>query len=382
LNQLEFAGENTKFLKDVFRKYYFENKNFPYLYSMEKREFGYRKFDSIVVRHLSFKTTGELVAELVRNVPLDVYYSNAYYALPSYPINEKQWEGADLIFDIDIKDLNLPCLHDHTFYICNVCGFVNSEQKLCINCNKGKNNDTSIPCKKCLLAIRKEAIKLLDFLLYDLGVKERYIEIFFSGNAGFHFHVNDPNMRNLDSNSRSNVTDYIIGNGFMSESIGVRRFRNGFTIKLPKSGITTGWRKKVASALGINQKSELKLKHIVEMNGGYEGFRNELNKIAKKNGVPIDAQVTNDIHRVFRLPGSINGKSGLIKAKCNDLESFNPTNDACLLSNSEVEINLKTNLKLNLKNTNFKLESTIEKVPSYVAVYLICKGLATISKSQ
>ena len=64
MNQLENAGENTKFLKDVFRKYYFENKNFPYLYSMEKREFGYRKFDSIVVRHLSFKTMGELVAEL------------------------------------------------------------------------------------------------------------------------------------------------------------------------------------------------------------------------------------------------------------------------------------------------------------------------------
>jgi DNA primase small subunit len=125
LNQLEIVGENTKFLKDVFRKYYFENKNFPYLYSMEKREFGYRKFDSIVVRHLSFKTVGELVAELVRNVPLDVYYSNAYYALPSYPINEKQWEGADLIFDIDIKDLSLPCLHEHTYYICNVCGFVN-----------------------------------------------------------------------------------------------------------------------------------------------------------------------------------------------------------------------------------------------------------------
>jgi len=28
------------------------------------------------------------------------------------------------------------------------------------------------------------------------------------------------------------------------------------------------------------------------------------------------------------------------------------------------------------------LENTIEKVPSYVAAYLICKGLATISKNQ
>lgn len=382
LNQIEYTNENIKFLKDIFRKYYFENKYFPYLYSIEKREFGYRKFDSLVVRHLSFKNIGELEAELVRNVPLDVYYSNAYYGFPSNPISEKQWEGADLIFDIDIKDLNIPCFHEHTYYICNLCGFVNSEQKLCNNCNKGKTYDISIPCKRCFTAIKKEAAKLLEFLRYDLGIEEKFIEIFFSGNAGFHFHVNDPSMRNLDSNSRSNVTDYIIGNGFMCESIGVRKYRNGFMIKLPKSGIMNGWRKKIASSLGINQKSELKLKHLVEASGGYDGFRNEINRITKKLGVHIDSQVTNDIHRVFRLPGSINGKSGLTKTKCDDLESFNPNNDACMLGDSEVYINLKTKLKINLKNNNFKLDNVLEKVPSYVAVYLVCKGLATISKNQ
>jgi DNA primase small subunit len=382
LYQIEYTNENIKFLKDIFRKYYFENKYFPYLYSIEKREFGYRKFDSLVVRHLSFKNIGELEAELVRNVPLDVYYSNAYYGFPSNPISEKQWEGADLIFDIDIKDLNIPCFHEHTYYICNLCGFVNSEQKLCNNCNKGKTYDISIPCKRCFTAIKKEAAKLLEFLRYDLGIEEKFIEIFFSGNAGFHFHVNDPSMRNLDSNSRSNVTDYIIGNGFMCESIGVRKYRNGFMIKLPKSGIMNGWRKKIASSLGINQKSELKLKHLVEASGGYDGFRNEINRITKKFGVHIDSQVTNDIHRVFRLPGSINGKSGLTKTKCDDLESFNPNNDACMLGDSEVYINLKTKLKINLKNNNFKLDNVLEKVPSYVAVYLVCKGLATISKNQ
>jgi DNA primase small subunit len=382
LNQIEYTNENIKFLKDIFRKYYFENKYFPYLYSIEKREFGYRKFDSLVVRHLSFKNIGELEAELVRNVPLDVYYSNAYYGFPSNPISEKQWEGADLIFDIDIKDLNIPCFHEHTYYICNLCGFVNSEQKLCNNCNKGKTYDISIPCKRCFTAIKKEAAKLLEFLRYDLGIEEKFIEIFFSGNAGFHFHVNDPSMRNLDSNSRSNVTDYIIGNGFTCESIGVRKYRNGFMIKLPKSGIMNGWRKKIASSLGINQKSELKLKHLVEASGGYDGFRNEINRITKKFGVHIDSQVTNDIHRVFRLPGSINGKSGLTKTKCDDLESFNPNNDACMLGDSEVYINLKTKLKINLKNNNFKLDNVLEKVPSYVAVYLVCKGLATISKNQ
>src|SRR5688572_2811758 len=121
----------------------------------------------------------------MRNVPLDVYYSNAYYGLPSNPIDEKQWEGADLIFDIDIKDLDLPCTHEHTYYICNVCGYVNSERTLCVNCNKGKTYDVSIPCKRCFISIKKEAAKLLDFIYCDLGIKEKFVEIFFSGNAGF-----------------------------------------------------------------------------------------------------------------------------------------------------------------------------------------------------
>ena len=93
MNQIQNTEENINFLRNVFRKYYFENKQFPYLYSIEKREFGYRKFDTLVVRHLSFKNMGELVAELVRNVPLDVYYSNAYYALPSNPIDENSGKG-------------------------------------------------------------------------------------------------------------------------------------------------------------------------------------------------------------------------------------------------------------------------------------------------
>jgi hypothetical protein len=53
-----------------------------------------------------------------------------------------------------------------------------------------------------------------------------------------------------------------------------------------------------------------------------------------------------------------------------------------MLDDSEVFINLKTKLKINLKNNNFKLDNVLEKVPSYVAVYLVCKGLATISKNQ
>jgi hypothetical protein len=53
-----------------------------------------------------------------------------------------------------------------------------------------------------------------------------------------------------------------------------------------------------------------------------------------------------------------------------------------MLSDSEVYVNLKTKLKITLKNNNFRLDNALEKVPSYVAAYLICKGLASISDAQ
>ncbi len=80
----------------------------------------------------------------------------------------------------------------------------------------------------------------------------------------------------------------------------------------------------------------------------------------------------------FRLAGSINSKSGLSKIRCNNLESFNPLIDSCLLNEKEVNIKLKTNLKLSLKGNNFKLNNSFERLPTYVATYLICKGLADI----
>ena len=33
---------------------------------------------------------------------------------PNLSMNEKDWKEADLIFDIDAKDLNLPCREHHT----------------------------------------------------------------------------------------------------------------------------------------------------------------------------------------------------------------------------------------------------------------------------
>jgi DNA primase small subunit len=130
----------------------------------------------------------------------------------------------------------------------------------------------------------------------------------------------------------------------------------------------------------IDQSSVVKLSNIVLRNGGYEGFKSELGKMAKTLGVRIDPQVTMDVHRIFRMPGTINSKSGLVKMRSNDFESFDPLNDSCLLGDSDVNVITKVSSQLNfkLKGQSFKIRENNLKLPLFAVVYLICKGLAGI----
>ena len=71
----------------------------------------------------------------------------------------------------------------------------------------------------------------------------------------------------------------------MVESIGVRKRSEGFLIKFPKSGLSYGWRKRIANKLGIDGLSIVKLNNIVQQKGGYDGFREELSRLTREGGV-------------------------------------------------------------------------------------------------
>jgi DNA primase small subunit len=87
-----------------------------------------------------------------------------------------------------------------------------------------------------------------------------------------------------------------------------------------------------------------------------------------------------DIHRIFRLPGSINSKSGLTKTFCKNLTKFDPYNDASFLSDDSIEVFVNCPIEFRLKNKKFGpyINEKIT-IPTYVAVYMICKKLATIA---
>lgn len=381
------VGKNVALVKSAFREYYFKyGKHIENPEHIEQHEFGYLPFGTGMIRHLSFRNMGDLLAILVRDVPADVYCSNAYYRFPKYPMHEKQWLGADLIFDIDAKDLNLPCEPSHSYFICERCMAIsNLKLIVCDSCKNGSFNQISIPCNKCFASLKREVRRLVTFLINELGIGEKHVSTYFSGNSGFHVLVSEESFRPLSAEARSDIASYIAGTSLMTESIGVRKVNHAsssdFTVKIPKSGISYGWRKTIAAKLGITQSSVVKLNHIVQRTGGYEGFKSELANITKALGVRIDPQVTMDVHRIFRMPGTINSKSGLVKMKCNDLESFDPLDDSCLLGSREVEISVKvpSPLVVNLRGQSFRLNGQTTRLPLFAAVYLICKGLAEVT---
>lgn len=370
-------------VRSAFRGYYFRLGVIETPEKMEQREFGYMQFGQPgMVRHLSFKSMKELTATIMKEVPSDIYCSNAYYRFPTYLMQEKQWLGADLIFDIDGKDLHLPCVPSHTYPICVSCGHASSPDEKkgysCPACNGKKAENVSIPCGKCIDGSKKEVKRLAEFLTVDLGMQRSNIHVYFSGNNGFHVHVSDDAYVPLDPQARSDLVGYISGAGLMAESVGVRKGNadNLFFIKFPKSGLAYGWRSRVADKLKIESSSIIKLKHIVEQKGGYTAFKVDLDRMVRDMGALIDPQVTTDVHRVFRMPGTLNSKSGLVKMRCGDLESFDPFVDACMTGDSKVGIKVKTPVKLKLKNKVFNISKESAELPAYAAVYLICKGLA------
>jgi DNA primase small subunit len=384
-NDDQFKEKNIALLRNAFREYYFKHsKIIEVPERMEEHEFGYMQFGSGMIRHLAFRNIGELLARLIKDIPSDVYCSNAYYRFPTYDMQEKQWMGADLIFDIDAKDLHLPCELLHTYFICTNCREVQeTKTEICMYCKTGKLNHVSILCNKCNHALKKEVRRLADLLIYDLGIKEKAIQIYFSGNNGYHIHISDNEFHRLNSQARSDIIGYLIGNDMTTESIGVRKAgvsSDGFLIKFPKGGMMYGWRNRIAQKLGVDRSSITKLHNIVQQKGGYSGFKAELLKMTKDMGVKIDPQVTMDVHRVFRMAGTINSKSGLTKMKChNEIESFDPLNDACLLSDKEVNVEMKVPIKVKLRGQSFNLGKETARLPVYAAAYLICKGLARVN---
>ena len=312
------------------------------------------------------------------NVPSDVFCSNAYYTFPNLTMAEKDWKEADIIFDIDAKDLNLSCRKDHTCVKCLSCGEVSLLHDTCPKCKSNKLDLLSLTCDNCISGVKKEVLNLIKILTNDLQIDDKNVRTSFSGNEGFHLYVANSSYNQLGSKERGDLIDYIMFRRVIPERFGFKK-ENPSRLLFPELD-EAGWRGRVAKELfGSKSKRSKAITKIIS--NGYFAYQQILEEMGKHSiGIKIDPNVTVDIHRIFRLEGSLNSKSGLAKLACENIEKFNPYVEACLIDDKPVEVSANSPIEFRLKNRKFG-PYTNEKVfvPKYVAVYMLCKGIASLA---
>jgi DNA primase small subunit len=364
------VDELTKaYLIRRFREYY-SKAELKMPHDFEKREWAFVFIENLpdffMQRHISFNSTELFQSFLVKSPPAHVYHSSACYLNPSVEMEKKGWLCADLIFDIDADHLPLK---------------------------------PGTPMETALRLAKKEIIKLIGILEDDFGVSRRKMKVVFSGGRGYHIHVFDERFRELESPERRELVDYISLNSpeIDSNSAQMERVRMCF-LKIVGKLIERNLLDKLLKKEGVRANSirriREKLKLLVEGNIEFtriedisksEGFQRLANKIfsacISRNTIHIDAPVTADVKRLIRFPGSLHGKTGLrvTEIEIDDLEEFDPLRDAVVFGDEKIKLRIPPNVRLDLtlRGEEFRIRGG-EKVtlPEYVAVFLICRGIA------
>ncbi|NCN65035.1 MAG: DNA primase catalytic subunit PriS [Candidatus Altiarchaeum hamiconexum] len=380
--------KTAQYIKRKFQEYYIKH-NISAPPEVHHREFGFwldSERKSVPIRPKSFKSESELNHYLRTHQSLfHISYSAAYYEFPENEISRKNWLGADLLFDFDVK------------------------------------TDFIEPRK--IGEIWEEILKLHDFLKCDFGFASQDIKVNFSGSKGFHVKVFDEKVRKLGKEERREILGYVMANGLLKDirksaffeikEVGtgveiMNRKRKGAETKTeiligPKID-DVGWGKRIVnSAVEILKEQEnnkrlgeekrKKIKEILEdiKNGNYNKFReylkdkymkDKIKKYAVNLTADTDRQVTQDISRLIRLENTLHGGTGLIAKKIDDVENFKTERnfkEFVAFNETDVEISVNDDLKFWLLN-DFELKKGVNKIPEYVAVYLMLKGKAEILK--
>lgn len=377
--------KSSEFARSLIKNYYLQmQESSPK--SMEKREFGFGDFErKIVYRHYSFKDWKALKAYFVNNSPPFVSMSSAYYRRPDgRPMEAKGWLGSELVFDLDASDLNLPCKNEH---------------------------GSSWVCDKCLFEVKRETIKLIeDFLVPDFGFDKSEMLINFSGNRGYHIHIDSKAVLELDSNARRSMSNYITGNNMDVDSFLPALGLRGVRLEGPKP-TDYGWGGKLARgainalnagaqelmSLGIdkqtaNMLSRKRAEVILGISTGNwdkvkiphkeEFWRKILASIAVRQSDSIDKNVSADANHLIRMPETLHGDTGLISKKISSasaLESFDPMKDAIAFKSGTAKVKISSAPKLEIANTELAAtKDATTELETAAAAYLVLKRVATI----
>ena len=370
----------TRFLSRAFKRYYHEVAgSIVQPHRMAEREFGIQVFGQVGMRrHIAVDHLNNLRL-MLSTAPSDIYMSCSYYERPDREMDGKGWKAADLIFDIDAKDLAMPCRSGHTVLTCRECGLISMDVP-CPKCGSARHGSVSVSCAKCMDAARREVGKLVDILVSDMGITAADIEVAFSGNDGFHVCARAPRLDALRRPARKKLAQYVMFRGAMPEMYGIRKEmrQSDLDKSLPRPN-APGWKGRLARKLFSTDVERALL--IAGFDADvYNRFARFLKERAVDMGVAIDAHVTADTSRIFRMTGSLSSKSGLAKAPCADLDAFDPYVDACVLGGKQATVLANCPVKFGLGGATYgPYDGETVAVPEHAAAYMVCKGLASLA---
>jgi DNA primase small subunit len=365
-------------------------------------------------RHVGYLNKDELVRDLASVAPHSVYHSAAFYRVPvARNMNEKEWFGAELVFDIDADHLDLPCAKDHDAWRCNngSCHKTGTgiPPETCPDCGGTSFSTRKWVCEKCLDEAKKHTVKLYDdFITNDFGFDPEFVQLNYSGHRGYHVRVRDPKVYSLDSNGRIQIVHYIMGLGLNTEKVivsqgGVNRISDrafpGWAGKLADAIIefvrnidsydgTERWvellrKGKVPALDGLLRNPPLLAKEVKGI--GLKSWQEIGEKAAEFYGGEIDRPVTHDIHRVIRLIGSLNGKTGFLVSKLtrDDLDSFDPFHDAIAFNNGQMKVKFLARSpgvpRFRIGDETYgPYHGESVELPTAAATFVLCKGVAII----
>ncbi|MHA1859555.1 MAG: DNA primase catalytic subunit PriS [Candidatus Asgardarchaeia archaeon] len=335
-------------LRRLFRAYYEKNEPlFPL--DIDRREWGFGFESKIDIRHKHFRTKDELMHFIRDRVPFYISYSVGIFQAPeARPMERKIMMGSELVFDIDVHG----CPHHDDRFICNHCL---SEAKLMV------------------------VYLLEEFLIPDFGFGPKDYWINFSGNRGYHVHVNS--IRDLDRKERRELIDYLRGKGFD---------RSIFLERRPHLS-SPGWFGRVARCV-LKKLEEGSIRttkanaYVGDIRKGVwsriertSWFKRVFEECLKESAAPVDEQVTLDVYRLIRLPNSVHGGTGFVAEVVRDLSTYDPLNSAVWLDDREVSIDLHEEVPpITIRGRSFDLLSPgVHTLPLYYSAYLVAKGAAS-----
>ncbi|MCX8174048.1 MAG: DNA primase small subunit PriS [Thermoplasmata archaeon] len=422
--QVDAEAQRIRFIQERFKKYY--QKTELSVTDMPQREFAFMFFGKPgMVRHISF-TPAALNKFIVERVPAHIYYSSALYRKPdARTMDEKGWLGADLIFDLDAdhipgsENMNYPEMLANVKeefkklvddFLLNDFGFGEEDVKIVFSGGRGYHAHITKDC------VRK------------LGPSERREIVDYISGTGL---IDSEKIEGIRECMRylMDVEDYIPGGANAKTKFPQKR---KLSIWLPPPH-SMGWKKKMREGI-LATIREWETKDISEVRKIFEGkkkggkkvdgvmrigatkaeklctelyverkariiaesgnlsvlswiaqeslFKYVAQKLAPAISGETDEPVTSDIKRLIRLPNTLHGKTGLVVKEMTRQEfgEFDPLRDAVpeIYTDAPVKVEITKAEPVTLKGEQFCLDNGVTEVPEFVAMFLLCRGMAKL----